>query len=899
MATTLEIITIGGIDIIAQMFNAIATITKNNSFFNLMGIAEILGVVACVFSYIKTKDIQRMGIWLIFFVLINGLLLTPKVNLLVTDRTMPKVKKVDNVPVGVAVPFYLFSLSGNAIAQMYDTHLGQPNDVQYNRTGMLFGQRLLDRSFNETSRNTQFESNISNFTKSCIVPDIEINQKYTYQEFYNSANLFDFFLNNPKFKHSENRHMFYHNGINGGYVTCLDGSRKLKNDLNKITQERFSYKPKKDEKTLLDPRRASQDTMQGVYAFLMNNSKGATEIYKQNILVNSLRRNMDNLPASFDSSADMIAVASEQSLLRHRLANHASYQLATRTIPSLYTVFSTLLVGIFPIIILAMFVTEMTGAIIKSYLGFLFSLMLYPVLFAIFNSIVNTLTYQQLGGEAFTLSNADTLKANLSDIGGTAGYLMLSIPFISFGLIKGLGQAVTSAGSYLGNALSSTTSADASQVAMGNYNFGNMQMQNVNGFKTDLNSSFKAGMHTKQLANGAIENSMVDGSFSYNASASMSSLPFKVDWSKNISSSWNERSAMAIQEEARNSQGVRESISNALSRLSGFNSGNTHSTMRGKDWADNDGINKITNINDSSSSSHSDSISKDKSTGSNSSENTNVNASAGGKLFGNGASAEHNSTTGDNSSNSKNSSIRNNIELSLKRGEDFAKIDGYIESVKGSVSDSSFLTVLNNVQNDLREAREKYNDYVETESKSLNNAKEAILSNTQSVSVTQNLDSALYKHIKENYSESDQALILNAAPTREGVSLREKAISEVTGKYIDDIVDSHNGNVDNISDLYNKTNISNTAGEQPTDIRVSPNSGIDYSNESRIERLPVHADNNSAKKDRLNDEFNQKEKQANEEQEKIKRGNAVQRIAIDEKSKNHGVLAKEVEDIFK
>ncbi len=90
----------------------------------------------------------------------------------------------------------------------------------------------------------------------------------------------------------------------------------------------------------------------------------------------------------------------------------------------------------------------------------LFSLMLYPVLFAIFNSIINVLTHQILAGEDFTISNADTIRSNLADIGATAGYLMMSIPFISFGLIKGLGQAVSSAWSYLGSALSSVTSAE-------------------------------------------------------------------------------------------------------------------------------------------------------------------------------------------------------------------------------------------------------------------------------------------------------------------------------------------------------------------------------------------------------------------------------------------------------
>lgn len=921
---SLEIISIGGIDILAQMFNAIAAITSNTSFFHLMGAAEIIGVATCVLRYVQRHDLKDLGKWLIFFVFINGILLTPKVDLLFTDKIYTtKVKKVDNVPVGIAAPFYIFSLGGNALAEMYDKFLAQPNDVRYTNTGMLFGQRLLDSSFNMIPKDARFQANMANFVESCVVPDVEINNKYTYRDIFESKDIARFFFN-PSFSPSEARTMFYTGANNSReYITCKAGTPKLKADLDnmiaKAKQVRKSslasvsksndgsYKVLGYSPNMYD---IPEDMTSQVHFYLMGSSKSATDIYKQNILVNKLRRDFQFVPAAFDGTSDMVGNAAEQAQMKWRLANLASYQVASKTLPALYTVFSALLVGIFPIIILAMFVTELTGSIIKSYMGFLFSLMLYPVLFAIFNSIVNVLTHQTLAGEDFTISNADTIRSNLADIGATAGYLMMSIPFISFGLIKGLGQAVSSAGSYLGSALSSATSAESSQVSTGNYNYGNMQMENVNGFKTDLNRSFRSGVSSMQRANGATEIQNADGSLSYDAGTSLSKLPFSVNWSQSIQSSWSERTSMAINQEARNSQGVRENITNAISRLTGYNSGHTHSSMNGNDWADNNGVTKNTVVGNDNSVSDRNGSSKNKSFGENSSEQTKLSGTLSASTLGNGGNAAHDSSTGSTSSDNTATSIGKQLEKRFNSGESIAKLDGYIESVKGGVTDTNFLTTLNNVQKDLRQAQERYNDYVESESKVLSQSKEAILSESRSDNVTHDLNSSLYRHIKANYSEEEQAKILSSAPTEEGMRLREQAINEVTSHHIDSIVSKYHSNAESLKGDYANTSIKNSTGSPVEDITVDPNQkiipssnatsgAVSGSNSEATNGSNSDSASSSNKKDRLQEEFDNAQKLAKNKIKEVEKYNAVQRIVVDEKSKNVGVLAKDSESFLK
>lgn len=645
---SLEIITIGGIDILAQMFNAIAAITSNTSFFHLMRAAEIIGVAACVLRYVQRHDLKDLGKWLIFFVFINGILLTPKVDLLFTDKIYTtKVKKVDNVPVGIAAPFYIFSLGGNALAEMYDKFLSQPNDVRYTNTGMLFGQRLLDSSFNMIPKDARFQANMANFVESCVIPDVEINHKYTYRDIFESKDIAKFFFN-PSFLPSEARTMFYTGADNSReYITCKDGTPKLRNDLNnmitKAKQSRKSslasvskskdgsYKVLGYSPNMYD---IPEDMTSQVHLYLMGASKSATDIYKQNMLVNKLRRDFQFVPAAFDGTSDMVGNAAEQAQMKWRLANLASYQVASKTLPALYTVFSALLVGIFPIIILAMFVTELTGTIIKSYMGFLFSLMLYPVLFAIFNSIVNVLTHQTLAGEDFTISNADTIRSNLADIGATAGYLMMSIPFISFGLIKGLGQAVSSAGSYLGSALSSATSAESSQVSTGNYNYGNMQMENVNGFKTDLNRSFKSGIESSQLSSGSMKHKMLDGNTVYDNSMAKGNYAFDINWgsmlkadaAKQISDSNSQLESIATR---------RTKIGTHLSSsLTALNNHLNHSNVVGNDVSDSErrAISEAANQNWTNGDSYSTGDHASKGTNKDNGYNLNIGAGIKGEL---------------------------------------------------------------------------------------------------------------------------------------------------------------------------------------------------------------------------------------------------------------------------
>ena len=843
---SLEIITIGGIDILAQIFNAIAAITSNASFFNLMGAAETLGVAACVLRYVQRHDLKDLGKWLIFFVFINGILLTPKVDLLFTDKIYTtKVKKVDNVPVGIAAPFYIFSLGGNALAEMYDKFLSQPNDVRYTNTGMLFGQRLLDSSFNMTPKDSRFQGNMANFVESCVIPDVEINHKYTYRDIFESKDIAQFFFN-TSLSPSQARTMFYTGANNSReYITCRDGTARLKTDLDNMLT--VAKKNRKNSNASISKSKDGsykvlgyspnmydipEDMTSQIHLYLMGSSKSATDIYKQNILVNKLRRDFQFVPAAFDGTSDMVGNAAEQAQMKWRLANLTSYQVASKTLPALYAVFSALLVGIFPIIILAMFVTELTGSIIKSYMGFLFSLMLYPVLFAIFNSIVNVLTHQTLAGEDFTISNADTIRSNLADIGATAGYLMMSIPFISFGLIKGLGQAVSGAGSYLGNALSSATSAESSQVSTGNYNYGNMQMENVNGFKTDLNSSFRSGQSTHQNDDGLLISKFGNGRTSIDATQAMSKLNTNINWSSALSSTY-QQSASAEQRKSEEAQrGYRNSITEATNIANGFQRNHGKTTTDGYQDTYGSGTNDNTSLKNTRGSHITEGAKTSHSSDSRitdqerleKSVSAGVSAKAGVEFLGSGASVHANaqgSYANNSSTDSSNSRQRIGDELvnlinTFDKTKDITKFNNDMHQLLNGEITNDTKNTINSVMHSVNQANDSFVQATESNSKAKVYSELASKSQSITQTVSEDLNSQFVNYLYQSghYTNEDIEKMLSPVPSSEMKGMRDSAISAFLQNNTSMIEQAFNNNQNRVDDTYNNIQVDKYGSSQ-------------------------------------------------------------------------------------
>ncbi|MFZ4214778.1 conjugal transfer mating-pair stabilization protein TraG, partial [Pantoea endophytica] len=471
----------------------------------------------------------------------------------------------------------------------------------YTKTGMLFASKLMQDSFTIDSRNPVLTYNMGEYAKNCVVPDIMLNNKYSMQDVMESEDVQAQILSNP----SPLRAVYWRDATGTTFMVCRDAAPRLKTLLtaeSNTTGTTFMAHAVRMLPGNNAPQTVYAEQLAGSYDYFLGSSKSAQSIMMQNIAVAGLRRGLNSYVKGMNDTASMVDIASEQSLMKLRLSHAVSYTIATEVLPQLHTVLLLFCICIFPVMVLALYVREIAWSVIKSYLNFMGSLMLWPVMFAIFNFAVNYSTQNSFHATGPTLSNMNRLMETSTTTAGIAGWLMLSIPFLAFRLFTGLGQGFASLSSSLGSALSSASASDSAAVASGNLSVGNVQLDNINGHKTDLNRAYREGMTTMQLGNGATRTMTQDGQTVYDSSGATSRLPVDLHLDRNLASAAQRsvRDSMAQTEMA--AQGYNHSIQETGSQLKQFHEqfGNSDSTtlssQTGMTVTDAERVNKMQSV---------------------------------------------------------------------------------------------------------------------------------------------------------------------------------------------------------------------------------------------------------------------------------------------------------------
>ncbi|QHM74017.1 conjugal transfer mating-pair stabilization protein TraG [Mixta intestinalis] len=600
MALDIWVVSSGGM--ITMGLNAVATVMENEGWRNVLWVAETLGILVCLITYLRTHSLTTMFKWALTFVLVTALLLTPKTTVVINDLTVPdRVGRVDNVPVGLALPLFLTTSLSYTIATTYEDTFHFPDERSYSKTGMMFASRLMQDSFTIGSRNPVLTYNMGEYTKNCVVPDIMLNQKYSMQDVMMSENVQAQIFSNP----SPLRAIYWRDATGTTFMVCRDAAPRLKRLIE--AESNYSGSTFMAHAVRMLPGNSAPQTvyaeqLAGSYEYFFGSSKSAQSIIMQNIAVAGLRRGFNSYVKGMDDTASMVDIASEQSLMKLRLSHAVSYTIATEVLPQLHTVLLLFCICIFPVMVLALYVREIAWSVIKSYLNFMGSLMLWPVMFAVFNFAVNFSTRTSFNVSGPTLSNMNRLMETSTTTGGIAGWLMLSIPFLAFRLFTGLGQGFASLSSSLGSALSSASAADSAAVASGNLSMGNVQLDNINGHKTDLNRMYREGMTTVQMDNGATRTITPEGQTVFDSSGATSRLPVDLHLDRNLASAAQRsvRDSMAQTEMA--AQGYNHSVQQTGSVLKQFHEqfGNSDSKMlsasTGLSVTDAERVNKMQNV---------------------------------------------------------------------------------------------------------------------------------------------------------------------------------------------------------------------------------------------------------------------------------------------------------------
>ncbi|WP_336142304.1 conjugal transfer mating-pair stabilization protein TraG, partial [Klebsiella pneumoniae] len=575
----LEVYAIAGGDWLRGNLNAIAAFMGTGTWSTIEKMCIAISVLIVAGSWVKKHNVMDLIGWVFSLTLVSMLVVIRTPVQIIDYSNVAQVYEVDNVPIGLAIPASLTTRVGNALIQSYEMVFALPDSVTYSKTGMLFGSNLVAKSTDFLSQNPQITTLFSDYVQNCVMGDIFLNHKYSFEELLNSPDPYTLIFANP----SPLRGVF---DKNNQFQTCEEASRDLKSALaldtqtggktwNYYVRQLFGGKP--------NPDVLFSQMIGDSYNYFYSSGQSAGQIIRQNVTMNALRSGIQSYAARSGDTASLVNMANTSSLEKQRLAQATMGHQALRALPLMQTVIMGLMIGMFPIMVMAAMFNMMTLQVLKGYVFALIWLQTWPLLFAILNSAMAY--YVKQNGVPVVLSELSQVQLKNSDIATTAGYIAVMIPPLSWGIVKSMGAAFSSAYSHFSSSGLSATSQAASGVVDGNYSFANMQMENVSGYSWGTNSTTSFGQMSRQLANGGMSTQTRDGSMVWDSGGAMSKLPVDINVGRQIASAQQQMARESDVQAESALHGYNSSVTSAWNSLQQFgtNKGNSASTTTGAD----------------------------------------------------------------------------------------------------------------------------------------------------------------------------------------------------------------------------------------------------------------------------------------------------------------------------
>ncbi|HHN4442286.1 conjugal transfer mating-pair stabilization protein TraG [Klebsiella michiganensis] len=806
----LEIYTIAGGDWFRGNLNAIAAFMSTGTWSSIEKMCIAFSVLIVASSWVKKHNIMDLVGWVFALTLVSMLVVIRKPVQIIDYSNVSQVYQVDNVPIGLAIPASLTTRVGNALIQGYEMIFSLPDSVTYSKTGMLFGSNLVAKSTDFISQNPEITTLFSDYVQNCVMGDIFLNHKYSFEELLNSPDPYTIIFSNP----SPLRGVF---DKNNQFRTCQEASRDLKAALALDTQtggktwsyyvrQLFGGKPNSD---VLFSQMIGDS-----YNYFYSSGQSAGQIIRQNVTMNALRSGIQSYAARSGDTASLVNIANTSSLEKQRLAQATMGHQALRSLPMMQTVVMGIMIGLFPIMVMAAMFNMMTMQVLKGYIYALMWLQSWPLLYAILNSAMAY--YAKQNGVPVVLSELSQLQLKNSDIATTAGYISMMIPPLTWAMIKSMGAGFSSAYSHFASSGLSSTSQASSSVVDGNYSFSNMQTDNVSGNSWNTNSNTAFGQMSRQLGNGGMGTQTRDGSMVWDSSGAMSKLPVDINVGRQIASAQQQMARESDVQAESSLQGYNSSVTSAWNRLKQFgtNMGTSASTTTGADNTESsqDSMAKSKMWNAVDSYAKSNHISRDEAfsqlmdnsvKGAVSGEMYGGASMKGGmELFGNGghieggvrASVSGTASSGsqDNVSESGRKTNTDNHDTSSQAVKDFRESSDYLTSKKtstsGNATDNNASSRVDQFSASLSSAKNSYDQYTNSRTRSHEFSEMASRTESMSGQMSENLTQQFANFVQQRSPQNAEAILTNTS-SPEVAAQREALAREFVKEQVEPKVD--------------------------------------------------------------------------------------------------------------
>ncbi|HFA8523492.1 TPA: conjugal transfer protein TraG N-terminal domain-containing protein [Neisseria gonorrhoeae] len=547
----------GNGEAVRAVFNGVATISGSTMMGGAMQAAALFGFLVTLAVAVFKLDLKDNFSYL-FVVLFCWMgMMVPKTTVLITESGgygyTGRQYTVGNVPVGLAYMGYFVSSFGQSITRKAEQVNHLPDDLNYSRTGMLFGTRLMENIREARIPDAQLTQDWALFMYQCSFFDMNLYHFYNVQDLAQSADILatlthtnQALFTNVSQIASRRGNMLQYNG-KSKTMTCNEAAKELK-DRTRFYSKNYLPGYIADRVFAgLGTNSAGINRVNALvtlgnssFQYLLDNARFDTlKNIEQAAMVEVIRQaGIINGQRNRNPAAVQQAFAQVQARNQYIAAQKTGSSMASWNLPLIRSAAEAILIGLFPfVMILAMLGGIMAFRLLSFYMMSMLWIQLWAPVASIINMIMTMNAKRLFSVEAangvITPGTGDTLLMAAADAQAAAGAAMWLIPVIAGALAMG-GRSLMNGMMGMTSSAKSTGEAAGSQVGSGNYSAGNMNYNNSNANKHSLNPVYTdPQMMTAQSAAGTSWRNMVTG----DSRAQMRNSSFGVSSQSQISQS--------------------------------------------------------------------------------------------------------------------------------------------------------------------------------------------------------------------------------------------------------------------------------------------------------------------------------------------------------------------------
>ena len=568
-----ELFTLGGGTYLVDLLNAVAAITSGGAYVTLAQLAGVAGLAWVLFRTAFGGSWKDNAKWILLFVTVWGAMIVPKATVRVVDRLDPTLAPavVANVPIGLALFASLTSQVGDGLTRLTEQAFTLPNDLQYQRHGLIFGARLAAKATRLEITDTVFARNVRNYARQCIFHALLLGHMSA-DDLRESTDIWSLVTasGSPSAGASPARMFEFATRqaatgtgatpIDRQIVTCQVGASRLNAQWNAEIQRAgtvFGRRIFPDARTEALARTELLAALPAAHDFLIGAARSAGEIMRQQMVLNAVHDAGEQWAAEAGNAAALRAYTEARAEAQTVSAYRAIGRQAETWVPLLRIVFECLYVGAFPMAVLLM-LTPAGLPIFRSYVTGLIWLQSWGPLYAVLHRISMGEAAERMqatalmpGGDiGISLVAQAGIRAVASDVAVMSGYLSMSVPFLAAALAYGLSKATVLATSVLAVGQDAASSAahegTTGNLSLANTGYDTHRFATLEGRQIRTSAHVDTDRYTGYAPMGAAMTVTGDGTVVADAGAATSRIPAAgVRLSESLATSHETRAAEA------------------------------------------------------------------------------------------------------------------------------------------------------------------------------------------------------------------------------------------------------------------------------------------------------------------------------------------------------------------